>query len=241
MISSIGRQMGRTKGCPLNNNTGGSMSFAGTTSSYLSVANGADLRFGTGDFTIEWYQYIQGSKSFPRIFSMGSFAGTPGTTQVTIGVSIEAGANNGTFYFWTGNPRIANNFGSVGTITNTWVHFAITRSSGIVRVFKNGIQLGSNVSYSGDFNDTTNSLTIGNENALTSGGEFQGLLTNFHWVKGTALYTGKFCVPQTPRVAVADSKILLNAVTAGTVTTDTSGTGKVITNVGVTFSSSKPS
>lgn len=216
------------------------MSFAGTTSSYLSVPNSADFRFGTGDFTIEWYQYIQGNKSYPRIFSMGSFGGTPGTTQVTLGVSIEAGVNNGTFYFWTGNPRVANNFGSVGTITDTWVHFAVTRSSGIVRVFKNGIQLGSNVSYTGSFNDSTNALTIGNENALSSGAEYQGLITNFHIVKGTALYTSKFCVPQTPRAAVANSVLLLNAVTSGAVTTDTSGTSKTVTNNSVTFSSSKP-
>ena len=239
MMSSIGRQAGRTRK-PVGN-TGGSMSFAGTTSSYLSVPNSADFRFGTGDFTIEWYQYIQGSKSYPRIFSMGSFAGTPGTTQVTLGVSIEAGASNGTFYFWTGNPRVANSFGSVGTITNTWIHFAITRSSSIVRVFKNGVQLGSNLTYSGNFNDTTNALTIGNENVLTSGGDYQGLLTNFHIVKGTALYTSNFTIPSTPRSPVANSVLLLNAVTSGAVTTDTSGTSKTVTNNSVTFSATPPS
>lgn len=240
MISSIGRQAGRTKGCPTNINTGGSMSFAGTTSSYLSVPNSADFRFGTGDFTIEWYQNIQGSKSFPRIFSMGSFSGTAGTTQVTMAVSIEAGSNNGIFYFWTGNPRVANSFGSVGTITNTWVHFAVTRSAGIIRVFKNGVQLGSNLSFTGNFNDSTNALIIGNENVLSSEAAFQGLITNFHMVKGTALYTANFCIPQTPRPAVANSVLLLNAVTSGTVTTDTSGTSKTVSNNSVTFSTSKP-
>ena len=84
MISSIGRQAGRTKGCPTNNNTGGSMSFAGTTSSYLTVPNSADFRFGTGDFTIEWYMNNSGSQLYPRIFSMGTLS----SFNTTIAVSI---------------------------------------------------------------------------------------------------------------------------------------------------------
>ncbi len=208
------------------------MSFAGTASSYLSVANSADFRFGTGDFTIEWYQYMTGSQSYPRVFQMGSYP------SATVGVSIEGGVNNGTFYFWTGGT--ANSFGSVGTVINTWVHFAITRSGTSIRVFKNGTQLGSTLTSSYNFNDSSNAFTIANEGSKSIGAAYSGLITNFHWVKGTALYTAKFCIPATPRAAVANSKLLLNAETSGTLTTDSSGTGKTVTNVGVTFSSSKP-
>jgi hypothetical protein len=206
----------------------------------LSIPNSIDFRFGTGDFTIEWYQNMSGAQSFPRVFQMGSYSGTAGTTQVTLGVSIESGGNNGTFYFWTGNPRAANSFGSVGTVISTWVHFAITRASGIVRVFKNGTQLGSNLSYTGNFNDSTNAFTIGNETSPGAGAGYSGLITNFHVVKGTALYTGKFCVPQTPRSAVSGSVLLLNAVASGSATTDSSGTSKTVTNTGVTWNSGRP-
>ena len=205
------------------------MSFAGTTSSYLTVPNSADFRFGTGDFTIEWYMNNSGSQSWPRIFSMGSLS----NSNSTIAVSIESG----TFYFWIGGGW---RFSASVSVTGVWTHFAITRSAGSYRVFRNGIQLGSTFTYLYDFNDTVSPLTIGNEGSRTANASYQGLLTNFHIVKGTALYTSKFCVPQTPRPAVAGSVLLLNAVTSGAVTNDTSGTGKTVTNNSVTFSSSLP-
>jgi hypothetical protein len=55
--------------------------------------NTADLNFGTGDFTIEWYQYQTDENSFPRIFEMGYFD----DDNISIGVSIEGG----TFFYWT--------------------------------------------------------------------------------------------------------------------------------------------
>jgi hypothetical protein len=232
MISSISRQAGRTKGCPTNNNTGGSMSFAGTTSSYLTVPNSADFRFGTGDFTIEWYMYSTGAVQYPRIFSMGTLS----NSTTSIAVSIEGGS----FYFWIN--RGAYLFGGLGgvSVTNVWTHFAITRSGTSIRVFRNGTQLGSTLISSNDFNDTTNILTFGNEGIRAANTAYQGLITNFHVVKGTALYTAKFCVPQTPRARVSNTVLLLNAVTSGTVTVDSNDPPKTVTNVGVTFSSSKP-
>lgn len=205
------------------------MSFAGTTSSYLTVPNSADFRFGTGDFTIEWYMNNSGSQLYPRIFSMGTLS----NFTTSIAVSIESGS----FYFWIN--RGANLIGSV-SVTNVWTHFAITRSGTSIRVFRNGVQLGSTLTSSNNFNDTVSPLTFGNEGIRADNTAYQGLITNFHIVKGTALYTTTFCVPQTPRAAVANSVLLLNAVTSGAVTTDTSGTGKTVTNNSVTFSSSKP-
>ena len=244
-VSSRGRTSLRSRppaACPPNVNTGGSLSFAGTASSYLSIPNSIDFRFGTDDFTIEWYQNMSGAQNYPRVFQMGSFGGVAGTTQVTIGVSIESGVNGGTFFFWTNTPsRTANSFGSVGTVISTWNHFAITRASGVVRVFKNGTQLGSNLSYSASFNDSTNAFTIGNETNPSASAGYSGLITNFHVVKGTALYTAKFCVPQTPRSTVSGSVLLLNAVASGPeATADSSIPSKTVTNTGVTWNASRP-
>jgi hypothetical protein len=233
MISSIGRQAGRTKGCPTNNNTGGSMSFAGNTSSYLTVPNTADLRFGTGDFTIEFYMNITNSQPYPRAFSMGTFP------SATIGVSIEGG----NFYVWIGGTN--NSYGTIVTY-GSWAHYAISRSGTTLRVFKNGIQqvnpLNPNGTNDYNFTDSTNVLTIGGETSRQSNTSFTGLITNFHVVKGTALYTAKFCVPQTPRARVSNTVLLLNAETSATVAADSNVPSKTssITNVGVTFSSSRP-
>ena len=210
---------------------GGSMSFAGTTTSFLSIANDIDFRFGTGDFTIEWFQNMTAGQSYPRPFSMGSFP------SATCGVSIESGSGSGTFYFWIGGG--ANNFGSVSS-TGAWHHFAITRSGTSIRVFFNGTQLGSTLTSSYNFNDTTNALTIGNELSKSVGAAFNGFITNFNWVKGTAKYTSNFTKPTAPLTASGNTKLLLLASTAGTLTTDSSAVPKTVSNTGVTFSSSTP-
>lgn len=50
-----------------------SLSFLGNATSYLRIPNTDDFDFGTGDFTIEWYQYQTDSNSFPRIFQVGNY------------------------------------------------------------------------------------------------------------------------------------------------------------------------
>lgn len=210
---------------------GGSQNFAGTTTSFLSLANDADFRVGTGDFTIEWFQNLTTGQSYPRVFSMGSYP------SATCAVSIESGSGSGTFYFWIGGG--ANSFGSVST-TGAWHHFAITRSGTSIRVFFNGTQLGSTLISSYNFNDTTNALTIANEGSKSAGAAFRGTITNFHWVKGTAKYTSNFTKPTAPLTPIANSKLLLLASSAGTINTDSSGSGKTVSNTGVTFSALNP-
>lgn len=73
---------------------GGSLLFDGTASSNLSVPNDPDFRNGTGDFTIEWFQYATTvGNSYPRIFSIGSY-------PASIAVSQEGSDASRTFYAW---------------------------------------------------------------------------------------------------------------------------------------------
>ena len=109
-----------------------SLHFLGNSTSYISIPNNADLNFGTGDFTVEWYQYQTDSNSFPRIFQKGNYP-----TNLSIGVSIETGR----FYYWRNN-----NYNLVVTLAssaykNKWVHFAICRSSGITKVYMDGTSI----------------------------------------------------------------------------------------------------
>ena len=209
-------------------NKGGSMLFPGTNSSYLSVPNDADFRFRTGQFTIEWFQYMTSQTSNPRVFTIGAFP------SATVGVSIE-GAR---FYFWV-NGSSGINFGLTSYL-NTWVHFAVTRdASNIIRIFQNGVVKLTTTANTYDFNNTSAVLAIGNE--TTSGSPFPGYITNFHWVNGTALYTGAFTPPTQPITPVANTKLLLLATTSGTLLTDSSGLGKTVTNIGgIAWNSRKP-
>lgn len=104
-----------------------SLSFLGNATSYLRIPNTNEFDFGTGDFTIEWYQYQTDTNSFPRIFQVGNYRG-----GISIGVSIEGGV----FYYWAnGGLRMVTILAS-SAYRNKWVHFAICRSSGITKYSK---------------------------------------------------------------------------------------------------------
>lgn len=211
---------------------GGSMAFSGTSTSNLSIPNDIDFRMGTGDFTIEWFQYmLSTSNSAPRIFSIGTYSGA------SMAVSLEGSATSRTFYAWISG---ANSIESSQNYNGQWIHFAITRSGTSLRVFKNGIQIGTTLTNSTNFNDTTNALRIGNETSTSTIAAFNGYITNFRWVKGTALYTSNFTRPSAPLTAVAGTRLLLLATNSGTVTADSSGLGKTVTNNSVTWNSASP-
>lgn len=54
--------------------TGGSILLTASSTSGISIPNSADVQMGTGDFTIEWFQYqLASSGQFQRIFSIGSY------------------------------------------------------------------------------------------------------------------------------------------------------------------------
>jgi surface protein len=119
---------------------------------FISILNDEDIRFGTGDFTIEWYQYQTDTNSFPRIFQMGDYGGT----GISIGVSIEGGM----FYYWRNNSPTGVLFLSQLQYKNTWVHFAISRASGVTQIFMNGtiiLTMGDTANFS-----SSSDLVIGN-------------------------------------------------------------------------------
>jgi hypothetical protein len=192
------------------------LSFLGNATSYLTVPNAPELNFGTGDFTIEWYQYQTDSNSFPRIFQIGNYG------DVSIGVSIEGGS----FYFWSNN---GGNFVTSLEQTqykNTWVHFAVVRSSGTTQVYMNGTSIYT-FSNSNDYNSLLD-LTIGNELAKSDSAAFGGYMKYLAWYKGYAKYTSNFIVnTDIPPVLESTSVLVTAAGFYGTL-----GSTVVNTNVG---------
>jgi hypothetical protein len=215
-----------------NPTTGGSLRFTASSTSGISIPNDVDFQIGTGDFTIEWFQYgLTGSNSAPRIFSIGSYS------SASIAVSQEGSDSSRTFYAWVSG---ANSMATSINILNRWIHYAITRSGTSLRVFQDGIQIGSTLTNSTNFNNTTQALRLGNETTPSTAAAFNGYITNFHWVKGTALYTGNFTKPSGPISPVANTKLLLLATTSATAFTDSSGKGKASTQSGVAWNSLTP-
>jgi hypothetical protein len=162
-----------------------SLSFIGDATSYLRIPNSADLNFGTGDFTIEWYQYQTDVNDFPRIFQIGSYDGA----EISIGVSIESG----TFFYWRNNSATGVTSLDPSQYKSQWVHFAICRASGTTQIFMYGTSI-YNTSVVTNFSSSSD-LVVGNESTPSIIAAFGGYMVYFSWVKGTALRTANFTVP----------------------------------------------
>jgi hypothetical protein len=214
----------------------GSIVFAGSSASNLSLAaNQADFQFGTGNFTVEWFMKIDtaGSGIYARAFSLGSYP------NEVIGVSPEPGTNQ--TYVWVGTApqKISITSPNVSSFNGVWRHIAITRSGTSLRAFVNGTLAGSTTDSTNIVN-TTDVFRIGNMSVPISTTHFKGLISNFRVVKGTALYTSNFTVPTSTLTAVPGTVLLLTASSSATKVTDTSGTGKTVTDNSTTWSSDNP-
>jgi len=208
---------------------GGSISFNGTNQS-LTIEDNADFDLGTGNFTIEWFQYQTGTSTWPRVFSIGQYSG-----GVDIGVSIESG----TVYVWVeGGYRLSYNLGGTANYFNQWRHFAVVREGSTLSLFYNGNKVTS-VSNSQDI-QVGLPLQIGTEG--TANTNFPGYVTNFHWVKGTAVYSGAtYTVPTSPLTRAANTKLLLLALGDSAKFTDSSAAPKTVTPLNSpTFSTKNP-
>lgn len=173
-----------------------SIQFSGEVDSSILVANDADFKMGTENFTVEWFQYQQSKNPYPRIFSIGSWPGAD------FAVSIEGvGTGNYNFLLWTTGNSIYDNMGTVDVV-NQWRHFAISRNGTSIKVFMDGINIGSTIFCSKNFNSNED-LRIGGETVLSDIGMYTGLISNFRWVKGTAIYTSNFTIPSSPLNAVS--------------------------------------
>jgi hypothetical protein len=162
---------------------GNSYSLSSSINSFLDFEAGDSWAVGTGDFTIEWFQYQTTTSGFQRAFTVDDYP------SMDIGVSIE----NATFYYWANSSFRYSSPSS--TVTNTWYHWAVVRQSGITRIYRNGSLRGSQFTDTNNITNSTTKLTIGNENAASTSAAFVGYITNFRWIKGLAVYTGNFTQP----------------------------------------------
>lgn len=181
-----------------------SLYFIGNATSYLRIPNN-DFNFGTGDFTIEWYQYQMDEHYYPRIFQIGNYA----NSNSSIGISIEGG----NFYYWTNmTPNYVTELND-SEYKNIWVHFAISRSSGTTKIFMNGTSIYS----MSDTNNFTSSadLVIGNESTPSLQTSFGGYMAYFSWVKGVSKYNSNFTVSNTYPTLTSNHRLLLTAYSFG--------------------------
>jgi Concanavalin A-like lectin/glucanases superfamily len=172
---------------------------------YLNTPNESRFAPGTGDFTIEWYQYMTNdSHGYQRPFCLGAL--TQGTgiflTGLLEGGSTIMGIQTGTGY----TP-----FAGYADILNSWQHIAVVRNSGVITIYQNGVAFAShsipnNITYNPALYLSVGNPTGGPENIGT---QFVGQITNMRYVVGTAVYTSNFTTSTTPLTAISGTQMLL--------------------------------
>jgi hypothetical protein len=161
---------------------------------YISVPGGSGFAFGTGDYTVEWFQYVITSTTNQRAFWYG--------TSPSVGVSIEGASTSKTFYTWPGASAQGSTFNMA---VGSWQHFALVRISGRTYFYKDGIcnNPGGTVN-STNITDTTSTLYFGyRAGSNIQSEQFVGSMTNIRIVKGLGVYTGNFTVPTSPLTQTA--------------------------------------
>ncbi len=193
-------------------NVGGSMYFDGSGNDYLATAGSKTLTC-TGDFTIEYWHYDDGSSvNYPNHISSTDW--NTGTGGVGLRYNNTGQASKyGFFWYGVGDPYFTstNSFAA-----RNWNHVALTRSGTSIRMFINGsLQASGTNSGTIDFNLTSGGARIGGGNWDGANSYMKGYLSNMRLVKGTALYTSPFVPPVAPLTAISGSVLLMSANNSG--------------------------
>jgi len=184
-LNLVGNTTGSTTQAKFANTK--SMYFDGS-GDYVSIASNPAFGFGTGDFTIEFWTYWGGTLNTGN---GGAFVGL--RSAVAAEALVVYLSTSGEIMFYDGPANVE--VGSGVTITQEWTHIALTRESGLWRIFVNGT-LGA----------TRNSSTdLGSSKPCRIGQAVNGTTTSYHGyiqdlrvTKGLARYTANFTPPTEP-------------------------------------------
>ena len=139
----------------------------------LSSSASTDYELGTGDLTVEYWAYPTASGAIQNILDNRAEAS---------GWKLGRNASN---QFQVYNEVTSSYLFKSGTFPeNAWSHFCWTRASGVNKFLINGVQSGSNVSDSSNFD--SNSLNIGVQHGGTTQ-YFTGYIACCRVIKGTAV------------------------------------------------------
>ena len=181
--------------------TDGAVVFDGT-DNVLSVSDHADLRFGTGAFTIECYVWFNSitTSTYPSIFS--KYTGDTSSWIMRI-------KNDGKAVYYSAVGGGSNEESSTTPIVvKKWHHIAMVREgtgSNQAKMYVDG-QLVVTATDATDYTDTQ-TITIGAQNA-SGNNALDGYMSNCRIIKGTALYTANFTPPGKKLANVTNTKLL---------------------------------
>jgi hypothetical protein len=194
---------------------------------WLSIPDDSDFTFGTSDFTIECWFKTNNTSSLSDGYDYIFASGWP----------VQLAHNNERISFWmrdsdnsgSGTYFINNLNTGADSITSTsdWYHIAVTRSGSTFRIFLNGVLK----------NTETSSESAAAPGQASTIGRFSdspyyyanATISNFRYIKGTALYTNDFTPPSAALTNVTNTKLLCCQSDSSTTTAAVIPTGSITT------------
>ena len=172
---------------------GGYSAYFDGTGDYLSLADSEEWNFGAGDFTIEAWVYLNSPGAVAARVICGQQTGSVATSSFVFYFSVSGSAYTGLVLKVSNGATEAYPSASYSFSAGTLYHVAVSRASGVVRFFVNGAKVGSDISNTYAFPNSTADLRIGNWNGQTF--DDTGYIDDLRITKGVARYTADFAVP----------------------------------------------
>jgi len=223
-----------TNGFYLPFSGGTATSYAGSfngSSQYLSVAKNTLFEpTASQAWTVEAWVYLT-SAALAQIYIYGNSTITTGTD-----IGIYFVINSGTGYISGGSYNGINGYGvntSSAVPINTWTHVALVSTGSVTTIYVNGISGGSLSNSLAPNAPSLATARIG-YNDTVDNRYFPGQISNFRFVKGTAVYTANFIPPTAALTAITNTSLL--TLQSATVV-DNSGNSLAITNNGTVVTS----
>ena len=180
--------------------------FGGGSTDYLTASAGGSQLNLPGDFTVEFWFYDMGTSKSLQQFAWSTSGG------FSCGInSFDGGATRKLDWRASGSAPV---YGVTAIIPNTWNHAAYVRSGSAFRIFLNGKLDYYNASLTTSYSSTA--TNIGSANNGDANYSFNGYISNFRVVKGTAVYSTSnttigatlFAAPTSPLLPIANTALL---------------------------------
>ena len=160
----------------------------------FNAAHPSVFALGSNDFTIEtWVNFSIASSDtlYRRIFMADDSGHVANNFQILVDVGDGGYGPAGAILIWAQDG--SNNNSGISSQTsindNNWHHIAISRTSGTVRFFIDGVRQGTNLTnWTHGFTGTTVRPRIGSSDT-TTGGNYAGYIQDFRFTNGFSRYT----------------------------------------------------
>lgn len=194
----------------------------------------SDFSFGTGDFTIEWFQNLQLNNGHVKIFT---YEISPEGTLISFSINIASADSVSVQITLADVPSFVATIPNA-EILDTWVHFAIVRNAGYVNIYKNGVPICPPTYLPDDLNGNGGNLYIGS--GTTPEEQFTGNITSFRIVKGVSVYKTNFKPPTTALLSIPGTVLLLSPSSINQDISDVSNRKKAVNSANVIYSEPTP-